>query len=243
MNYPHQEILEKTANKLIQHCLKQDLKASILSDSYREFSVKLSIANKVKSCGNCILYYSPKRKEFTIGTQELKDVSIEPFLKSFLSPNGEKKEDTIDSSTELNLLPATSENVYSVYVDGSYDKKKTSYAAVILLNNKILKELYGLMQKEEVLGTRQVAGELEAVIQAVDWCEKHSINTVTIYYDYEGIEKWVTGKWKTNHPITISYKNKIRESKVKIQWVKVKSHSGNKFNDYVDLLAKKAISL
>ena len=60
-----------------------------------------------------------------------------------------------------------------------------------------------------------------------------------------GIAKWCTGEWKTNKDGTIAYKkfyDKIRK-KVDITFEKVKGHSGDKYNDLADKLAKKACGI
>jgi viroplasmin and RNaseH domain-containing protein len=128
---------------------------------------------------------------------------------------------------------------YEIYVDGSYINGATGYSAVILKNGAVVDELYGAVAASEVNNTRQVAGELIAVREALKWCCEHSISEVSIYYDYLGIEKWATGQWKTNQPLTREYARFVRECPIKIRWHKVDSHTGNRWNDRADALAKK----
>ena len=63
-----------------------------------------------------------------------------------------------------------------------------------------------------------------------------------LYYDYEGIEKWCTGEWKTNKRGTIDYKEYYNSVKdvLDVRFIKVKGHSGDKYNDMADSLAKAA---
>ena len=56
---------------------------------------------------------------------------------------------------------------------------------------------------------RNVAGELAGVISALNWAKDNDITEVIIFYDYEGIEKWITGEWKTKKENTILYKKFI----------------------------------
>jgi viroplasmin and RNaseH domain-containing protein len=128
---------------------------------------------------------------------------------------------------------------YEIYVDGSFITGATGYGAVILKNGKVVDELCGAVSAAEVNNTRQVAGELIAVREALKWCREHSITEVSIYYDYLGIEKWATGQWKTNQPLTQDYARFVRECPIKIHWHKVDSHTGNRWNDRADALAKK----
>lgn len=122
------------------------------------------------------------------------------------------------------------------YVDGSYSDGKVGYGAVLLENNKLVQEFSG--EVKENISTRQVAGELVAVMTVLDYCRDNSIDTLEIYYDYTGIENWATGNWKTNNPLTKRYAQYVKTCPINIIWRKVKSHSGNKWNDKADELAK-----
>ena len=66
---------------------------------------------------------------------------------------------------------------------------------------------------------------------------------VASLYDYEGIEHWVTGKWKAKQLLTQRYRDYVQKSGVSIQWVKVAAHTGDYWNEYVDQLAKQAALL
>ena len=87
---------------------------------------------------------------------------------------------------------------------------------------------------------RNVAGEILAILKALQWCQSHGITEMTIYYDYQGLESWVTGAWRAKLPFTQSYVHSVKESNMLIHWIKVRAHSGNPENEIVDQLAKKA---
>ena len=57
-----------------------------------------------------------------------------------------------------------------------------------------------------------------------------------------GIAKWCTGEWNATKEGTIAYKKFYNKAKkhVNITFCKVKGHSGDKYNDMADALAKKA---
>ena len=60
-----------------------------------------------------------------------------------------------------------------------------------------------------------------------------------------GIEKWAVGEWKTNKEGTKEYKeyyDSIKD-KLKVVFVKIKAHAGNKYNEEADRLAKKALGI
>lgn len=128
---------------------------------------------------------------------------------------------------------------YQIYVDGSYINGSTGYGAVILKDGEVVEELSGAVTDSRLTETRQVAGELRAVEEAINWCERNGIEEVAIYYDYNGIEKWATGAWKTNQAMTQGYARAVRSSPVKIRWHKVTSHTGDRWNDRADELAKR----
>lgn len=132
------------------------------------------------------------------------------------------------------------------YVDGSYNSatKEYSYGAVLLYNNEE-RHFNEKFDDEEKASMRNVAGELEGAMFAMRFCLDNGIKSLDLYYDYAGIECWCTGKWKTNKNGTIEYKkfyDSIRND-LAINFKKVKSHSGNKYNDLADRLAKEILGI
>ena len=74
---------------------------------------------------------------------------------------------------------------------------------------------------------------------------ENGIERIVIYHDYEGIAKWCNGAWRANKEGTKAYRayyDQVKD-KLKIQFIKVKGHSGDKYNDMADRLAKKALNL
>ena len=131
----------------------------------------------------------------------------------------------------------------SAYVDGSYNIKTKNFACgvVMLIDGKEI-TFNQAYDDEELAKMRNVAGEICGSILAMRYCVKNSIDTLHLYYDYEGIEKWCTGVWKTNKPGTIRYKEFYDsiKSDLRVIFHKVKGHSGDKYNDMADRLAKDA---
>ena len=89
-------------------------------------------------------------------------------------------------------------------------------------------------------------GELKGFIKKI---EKKAVelkmDKITIFYDYQGIESWANGDWKTNNNLTKNYKKFIDEikSQIDINFVKVKGHSNDTYNDMADELAKEALRI
>ena len=138
-------------------------------------------------------------------------------------------------------------NLVEAYVDGSYEHCIREYGSgVVILKDGEVQKTYSEKGNEESLVTmRNVAGEIEAAKLAMSYCLDNNIENLILYFDYEGIEKWCTGVWKTNKTGTIDYKkyyDSIKD-KLNVKFVKVKAHSGDKYNEEADKLAKKAIGL
>lgn len=132
------------------------------------------------------------------------------------------------------------------YVDGSFDikTKRYSYGMIIIYNGQEITENDAFDDKA-LAEMRNVAGEIEGSKAAMLWCVTNDVSELDLYYDYAGIEKWCTGEWKTNKSGTIAYKefyDWVRQ-RLTVNFVKVKGHSGDKYNDMADKLAKEALGL
>lgn len=130
------------------------------------------------------------------------------------------------------------------YVDGSYDKDQEtfSYGVVMLYDGKE-EHFSKRMDTKDLLEMRNVAGEIKAAEFAMQFCVQKGITSLDLYHDYEGIAKWCTGEWKANKSGTKAYKEFYDNLKndVDVQFIKVKGHSGDKYNDIADELAKAAV--
>lgn len=77
----------------------------------------------------------------------------------------------------------------------------------------------------------------------MEWAIKNKYKKITLFYDYTGIEFWTDGSWKAKKPVAKEYVKKISvlEQSIKVEFEKVKAHSGNDLNERADELAKQAI--
>lgn len=147
-------------------------------------------------------------------------------------------------------LDVPDHTIVKAYVDGSYDHTIRMYAggAVILFNGEehYISESNNI---EEMALMRNVAGELLGAVRAMEWFNEHLKETqaekLVIYYDYEGIAKWATGAWKAKKEGTQEYVEIFQgfQAKFPIEFVKVAAHTGDKYNEIADQLAKKALGL
>jgi ribonuclease HI len=127
------------------------------------------------------------------------------------------------------------------YVDGSYLYGKVGYGAILLKDDNVVAEFSGEVTHDT--DSRQVTGELVATMKVLQYCQDNNIPQVEIIYDYKGIAEWATGGWKANKTLTQNYAAFVKKSPVKVKWTKVKSHSGDKWNDRADELAKQGTGI
>lgn len=132
-----------------------------------------------------------------------------------------------------------------IYVDGSFNtvKNNFSYGFVVVNNDNVVYEDKGIGYDQDAVALRNVSGEVLGSLNAIRYAIENGFKKVNIYFDYQGIQSWAIGTWKRNNRITQDYHNQIQQMKKKIDinFIKVKGHSGDKFNDRADYLAKKAL--
>ena len=137
-----------------------------------------------------------------------------------------------------------------IYTDGSCLKNPGNggWAAIICTDDKI-KKISG--SEKDTTNNRM---ELLAAINALK--EFNSEDLIEIYTDSkyvkngitEWINNWLSNNWKTskkedvkNKDLWIDLYNLNKSLNIKWNWVK--AHDGNRLNEEVDLLAKKAANL
>ena len=177
----------------------------------------------------------------------------EHYLASTISEDTDTVGAIDNQSTDLNTqidsaIANLEEGELIAFVDGSYDTtgEKSAFGAIIFGSGGTRDVLYKAFTKqlgEDFISLRNVAAELEGVKEAINWAIQYNKTRITIYYDYEGIEKWATGEWKANKRITKDYVRFICEKKgsLEINFSKVPAHSGVTLNEEVDKLAKDAL--
>lgn len=140
-----------------------------------------------------------------------------------------------------------SDEFLKVYVDGSYSKKLNTagYGCIFVNRDKVIHEISQKVSIDPEENLWNVSAEIEGVLAGVKWAIEKNYKDVSIYYDYEGLEKWFDGSWKANKKTTKSYieQMKLYDQKVKIRFFKVKAHSGDYFNEMVDNLAKSSLNM
>lgn len=139
------------------------------------------------------------------------------------------------------------EDGLTIYVDGSFSVQKGnfSYGLLAINNGEIIYEDNGVGFDEKAIPLRNVSGEVLGAKKAVEYAIENGYESVSIVFDYQGIESWALGTWKRNNEITAEYHKFMQEkmNEINIRFKKVKGHSGDKFNDKADILAKSALGI
>ena len=135
-----------------------------------------------------------------------------------------------------------------VYVDGSYNVKnnKIGYAYIFVKKGKKLSQGSNWeYDGESTYELKNIYGELRAAIIAVEKGIEMNALGVNLFYDFNGIQKYADYEWSSSEEFIISYANKMRSlrNQININFIKVYSHTGDKYNDKVDKLAKLACGI
>lgn len=132
------------------------------------------------------------------------------------------------------------------YVDGSFDKESGDFScgAVLFLDGEEL-TFSERFTDPELAGMHNVAGEIMGALTVIRYCLDHGVRALEIHHDYEGVGRWADGGWKANKPGTQQYAAECRAAAqvMKLRFVKVRGHSGDKYNDMADKLARQALGL
>lgn len=145
--------------------------------------------------------------------------------------------------------------VIDLYVDGSYSKNKpneTAGAAIIVYNGKVVLSQRYTTTKPDYTKMNNVGGELIAAAQGMtlvvafmNLVKAGNVPFVlNVYHDYKGIYEFAKkiNPWQAKSPGAQKYVSMVRALErnypdMKINFIKVKSHTGNKWNEVVDRVA------
>ena len=132
------------------------------------------------------------------------------------------------------------------YVDGSYDDgiKKYAFGCVFITETGDIYTEFGNGDNPQSLQHRNVTGEMLGAMYAVKTAMLNGYKEIEIRYDYEGIEKWVTGQWRSKTELTQKYAVSMREwsKSIGIHFTKVTAHSNVTYNELADQLAKQGLT-
>lgn len=126
---------------------------------------------------------------------------------------------------------------YHFHIDGCYESKSgVGSWGCVMVNGDFVVESSGIVPIVNLGTTWNVGAELYAVQRVLDYCWTYDIKSITIHYDYLGVEYWPTCKWKAKNPITSNYRDIVRNSGISITWV----HDDNPLRKRAHVLANMA---
>lgn len=157
-----------------------------------------------------------------------------------LAPTADEEDGT------MNTKPQAAPGTLIAYVDGSYEDslKKYAFGCVFITEDGTVYITFGNGDNEQSLQHRNVTGEMLGAMFAVRTAMISGYAAIDIYFDYEGIEKWVTGAWRSKTELTQKYAASMREwgKSIRIGFHKVAAHTNVKYNELADRMAKRGIT-
>lgn len=169
---------------------------------------------------------------------------MEIGMKQGDAPSGKKGSKAEEKEDPADIIPDSPDKMIA-YVDGSYDHslKKYAFGCVFLLPDGSIYVENGNGDNPESLALRNVTGEMLGAMFAVRFAMVNGYRKIELRYDYEGIEKWVTGVWKSKTDLTQKYAKAMRgwNTSVEITFTKVAAHTNVYYNELADQLAKGAL--
>lgn len=134
------------------------------------------------------------------------------------------------------------------FIDGSFNQETNTYGYGGFLIDHLGKKhiIQGSGTNPDLVKMRNVAGEIVGAMEIINKALILRMKNLTIFYDYEGVENWPTGKWKCNKPATKFYADFVRSvlsNGFKLYFQHVKSHAGILENEEADRLAKEAVGI
>jgi ribonuclease HI len=141
---------------------------------------------------------------------------------------------------------AAANGVWIAYTDGSYNPETKACGAGLVLFVDGKKETFNLLNEDkEAESMRNVTGEILAASMAIDMAVNHHAAKLIIRHDYTGISEWANQHWQAKNKYTQAYQKKVLVARqfIDIEFEHVPAHTGVKYNEEADKLAKQACGM
>ena len=160
---------------------------------------------------------------------------------------GQESKESEGYESEKEIMMNINDDEMIAYVDGSNMGDGSAFSWGIVTFSKSLgkKCINGMSTNENQIQYRNIAGELFSSVKAVKFAIDNKMTKITIYHDYSGIRHWALGEWKCKNKLSKDYQTFFKQAErfIEFEFVKVKGHTGDKFNEEADRLAKQALGI
>ena len=203
---------------------------------------KVSAVRKGRKTGIFATWAECQKQTTGFSGAEFKSFTTRAEAEAYLAGEGEN---TVFVESQ-NIKVLKNKETMTAYVDGSFDKISGDFSCGMVILYQGQEKLFcHRFQDKELAQMHNVAGEIKGAEAAMRYAVSKQIKHLVIYHDYEGIAKWCNGAWKANKEGTKAYRSYFQsvQDKLKIEFVKVKGHSNDHYNDMADGLAKQALGI
>ncbi len=173
-------------------------------------------------------------------------VAVLPGEEFPVVPKPRKKKETAVESAEESTYEVPKGTLVA-FVDGSFDAKTGRYGFGCVLLTDDGQEICenGWADHPEAVTARNVAGELRATLTALKRAEEMGYKNVRICHDYNGIAAWFKGEWKASSFVAKQYVAAAEAYRgiLSVTFEKIAAHTGVKYNEMADRLAKDALGI
>ena len=141
------------------------------------------------------------------------------------------------------LIPVIKDRgTVNIYTDGSFKDGIVSIGVYIESVDKEF-SFYGNVACGKYATSRNVAGELLAVLAGVELAKDLGFSVFNIIYDYQGVGSWYSGEWNCNGELQAKYVSLLcnfrEQNGLVYNFIKIKGHSNVVGNKHADTLAKR----
>ena len=185
-----------------------------------------------------------------LGEQFCVHFELQEFPENSAKPKKAKALEASKTSKAIEAAPPKelpAEGRLLAYVDGSYDDalKKYAFGCIFILPDGRIYTEYGNGDNAQSLQHRNVTGEMLGAMYAVKFAMLNGFTGLELRYDYQGIEKWVTGEWRARTELTGKYAAAMREwaQSIEIRFTKVAAHTNVYYNELADKMANTGLRM
>lgn len=144
---------------------------------------------------------------------------------NFLSLVKEQEDGMVMENSEKEVVEIDQAMVVcDIYVSGSFNAADEEYGWKFeaYSDGKKLYAKESTGNNPKYISSKQVGGYIVATLQGIDYAIYKGFETVVIHHNYDGLEYWATGEWKTKKEIAKSYAYLIgqKSEKINIEFIK-----------------------